>query len=47
MVIFWWVMKRIFIVVAQRTFRDSEYIVPRAFWEQYGAEILRFVQKTH
>ena len=25
-------MKRIFMVVAPENFRDSEYIVPRAFW---------------
>jgi len=26
-------------VLAEEEFRDSEYIVPKAFWEQFGAEV--------
>ncbi|MCF7812247.1 DJ-1/PfpI family protein [Candidatus Gracilibacteria bacterium] len=33
-------MKRILMVLAPKDFRDSEYIVPRAFWEQNGADVM-------
>lgn len=32
-------MKKILMVLAPENFRDSEYIVPRAFWEQLGATV--------
>ncbi len=32
-------MKKILMVLAPDNFRDSEYIVPRAFWEQLGASV--------
>jgi putative intracellular protease/amidase len=32
-------MKKVLIIVAPKEFRDVEYIVPRAFWEQVGMEV--------
>ncbi len=32
-------MKRILMLLAEKNFRDIEYIVPRAFFEQNGAEV--------